>query len=185
MKRIGALLRQSFSGNRIIALGLIAALLIGFMVVPGCSSTKNSTGTRVGNLAPDFDLVDLDGNNVRLSDLRGKVVFLNFWASWCPSCIAEMPDIEAVHQKYKDQNVVVVGVDIRENENTVRRFTEDNGYDWTFVLDKTGLVSYTYEIDGIPASFFLDTNGIIRSAKVGAMSQTAMESSLASARSWK
>jgi DsbE subfamily thiol:disulfide oxidoreductase len=135
----------------------------------------------VGSPAPDFTLNDLDGNPVSLRDLRGQVVFLNFWATWCPPCRAEMPEIESIHQKYKDKGVTVIGIDIRETVAEVRNYTEAGGYSWTFVIDRTGAVAADYAVSAIPASFFIDANGIIRAIHVGALTRGGMESRLAAA----
>ena len=174
---------------RLISVGLSIVLIVAFMASTSCSSgqgeiiNSGEAGTRVGDTAPDFTLTDLDGNQVSLSDLRGKVVFLNFWATWCPPCRAEMPDIEAVYQKYKDQDVVILGIDIQESESRVRQFVEvDNDYNWTFLLDGTGVVSNAYEVTSIPYSFFIDTTGVIKATQIGAMSMSRMESLLAKAR---
>lgn len=169
--------KQRLSCYRNIAVGFIALLVVSLMVTPGCSST----GLKAGNTAPDFNLIDIYGNQIRLSDMRGKVVFLNFWETHCPTCVAEMPDMETLYQKYKDQDVVIIGVNLREGQNTVRQFVEQKGYSWTFVLDKTGEVSYEYEIKRTPTSFFLDKEGIIRAVKVGPMSIETMESNLVKA----
>ena len=135
----------------------------------------------VGRLAPDFTLTDLEGNRVTLSDFRGKVVLINFWATWCPPCRAEMPEIEAVYQEYKSQDVVVIGVDLLETENEVRQFVQQGGYNWIFVIDTTGVVANNYGVSAIPTSFFLDKEGVIRVVKVGAMTKRMMESRLAEA----
>ena len=135
----------------------------------------------IGKLAPDFTLADLDGNTVRLSDLRGKVVFLNFWTTWFPACRVEMPDIEEVYQKYRDQDVVVLGIDFQESTDTVRAFVEAGGYSWVFLMDTTGEVTVRYGIRPIPTSFFIDKKGIIRAAAIGAMTAALMEANLARA----
>ncbi len=172
MKKPDTPSKQILPCCRSIAVGLLVLMLIGFTIASGCSSTKT------GKLASDFTLEDLDGNSVRLSDLRGKVVFLNFWATTCPPCKAEMPDMESLYQKYKGLDVVLLGVNLGENENVVRQFVDQNSYSWTFLLDETGEVSNKYEIDNIPTSFFLDTDGIIRAVQVGRMSLETMESNL-------
>lgn len=183
MRSKNILSKLGFPDRKFIALGLLILLISSTVIAPGCSSADGSTtGNKTGNLAPDFNLTDLDGNQVRLNDLKGSVVFINFWASWCPSCRAEMPSIEAVHQKYKSQNVKVIGIDYRETASAVRQFAEENNYTVTFVLDKTGLVAYQYQISTFPTSFFIDTKGIIRAVKVGPMSQSNMEYYLALAR---
>jgi len=92
-----------------------------------------------------------------------------------------MPEMEAVHQEYKDKDVVVIGVDIFEDEDKVRRFVERGGYSWTFVIDTTGEVTRNYGVTATPTSFFLDREGIIRAVNIGAMSEETIEAKLASA----
>ncbi len=171
---------------RIHGFRLAAALVALAILTPGlqaCGSgpVSESVKAELDKPAPDFTLKDLDGNTVRLSDLRGKVVFLNFWATWCPPCRAEMPDIEKVHQKYKDQDVVVLGIDLRESADTVRAFVEEGGYTWTFLLDTTGKVGSMYNVSAIPTSYFVDKNGIIRAVTIGGMTGATIEAKLAQA----
>ena len=163
-------------------------VVLALLLVPGCDSAPASeegnpaTGRPVvGSLAPDFTLTDLDGNSVRLQDLRGQVVFLNFWATWCPPCRAEMPDIEALHRKYRDRGVVVLGVDLRESESGVRAYVEGGGYTWTFLIDTTGQVAAAYRVSAIPTSFFIDKEGTIRAVAIGGMTASTMEAKLAQA----
>ncbi len=178
----------------------MAVALLGFLLaIQGCAPSvqdtggnsqegNNTTGPKgselapapeVGRLAPSFTLIDLEGNQVSLSDFRGETVFVNFWATWCPPCRAEMPDIEAVYQEYKDKGVVVIGVDILEPEDVVRQFVEQGGYSWIFVLDTSGEVAANYEIAAIPTSFFIDREGIIQAVNIGAMTERAIENKLA------
>jgi peroxiredoxin len=94
-----------------------------------------------------------------------------------------MQSIESVYQKYKDQDVVVLGIDIRESESHVRQFVrEDHDYNWTFLLDSTGAVAKSYQVSLIPMNFFIDATGVIRASKLGAMSTDTMEHLLARAR---
>ena len=137
-----------------LVLGLWAIVLLGLLAVQGCTPSAQdirsgqktgqselSPAPKVGRLAPDFTLTDLEGNSVTLSDFRGKVVFINFFATWCPPCRAEMPEIESLHQDYKDKGVVVIGVDIAEPESVARQYVQQGGFSWTFVLDSTGEVA--------------------------------------------
>jgi thiol-disulfide isomerase/thioredoxin len=138
-----------------------------------------AVGINVGEIAPDFTLLDLEGKEVRLGEFRGKVVFVNFWATWCPPCRAEMPDIESLYQEHKDKGLVVIGIDISESEATVRQFVQRGGYSWTFVLDSDGAVAASYNIRAIPTSFFIDREGVIQAVNIGAMTKKGMEATLA------
>ncbi len=137
---------------------------------------------RVGNAAPDFTLKTLEGQTVRLSDLRGKPVVLNFWATWCPPCRQEMPDLEKAYQKYKDQGIVFLGVDMKEDEATVQEFIQKNGYHWTFVLDPAAQAANAYLVSAIPSTFFIDADGVIRDLQLGAMSGGLLEAKLSKIR---
>jgi cytochrome c biogenesis protein CcmG/thiol:disulfide interchange protein DsbE len=137
-----------------------------------------SVGPKVGNQAPDFALKSLDGDTVRLSDLRGKPVIVNFWATWCPPCKEEMPDIEKSYQKHKDEGYIFLGVDMKEDAATVRAFVQ-NRYTWTFLLDPEGAAANAYYVTGVPETYFIDRDGIVRDAKIGAMSYAELESRLA------
>ncbi len=193
------LLKHNLLRYRRVIPGLLAVALLGFLLaIQGCAPSVQDTGgssqegssttgpkgseltpaPEIGRLAPDFTLVDMEGNEVTLSDFRGKTVFINFWATWCPPCRAEMPEIEAVYQEYKDKDVVVIGVDILEPEDVVRQFVEQGGYSWIFILDATGAVSDDYRITAIPTSFFIDREGIIQAVVIGAMTKRAMETKL-------
>ena len=187
---MSSLLERNQSYFRRVSLGLLAVVLVGILVVQGCTPSSQSITSdgqeatavvNAGESAPDFTLVDLEGNQVSLSDFRGKTVFVNFWATWCPPCRAEMPEIEAIYQEYKDKDVVVIGVDILESEDVVRQFVEQGGYSWTFVLDTTGEVTASYNITAIPTSLFIDKDGIIQAVNIGAMTKRAMENKLAEA----
>lgn len=187
---MGSLLERNQSRFRRVSLGLLAVVLTGILVIQGCTSSSQSitsdgpeatAAVNVGESAPDFTLIDLEGNQVSLSDFRGKTVFVNFWATWCPPCRAEMPEIEAVYQEYKNKDVVVIGVDIMEPEDVVHRFVEQGGYSWIFVLDTSGEVAANYRVTAIPTSFFIDREGIIQTVNIGGMTKRDIENRLAEA----
>jgi len=143
------------------------------------AAARTDVGPKVGNQAPDFTLKTLAGATVHLSDYRGEPVFVNFWASWCPPCKAEMPDIEKSYEKHEDEGYVFLGINNAEDPATVSNFVhQQNHYSWTFVLDPDGKAANAYYVDGIPASFFVDRNGIIRDYKLGQMSGPELESKL-------
>ncbi len=131
-------------------------------------------GITVGLQAPDFDAVDLDGGRVTLSDLSGKLVLLNFWATWCSPCRVEMPFLQARHEAYP-ADLAIVGVDFDEPQQMVFNFAEEFGLTFEIVLDPGGLIQDLYEIRGYPTSYFLDREGVIRVVHIGVMSEAQLD----------
>lgn len=119
--------------------------------------------------AIDFKLKDLEGKELSLSDLKGKKVFLNFWATWCPPCKAEMPEIEELYQETKDSDLVIVAIEIGEPLDTVKSFIDSNKYNFKVLLDLNQNVASQYGITSIPTSYFIDVDGNIISKSLGAM----------------
>lgn len=125
----------------------------------------------------DFELEDLQGNKVRLSDFKGKVVFLNFWATWCPSCREEMPYKQEFHENYGDE-VILLSVNpsgtetfgagnSKQAEKKVREFIEQEGYTFPILLDRDDAVWSIYRQRGIPANYMIDKEGIVKYLKPG------------------
>jgi len=123
----------------------------------------------------DFSLEDLNGSTVSLSDYKGKRVFLNFWATWCPPCKAEMPDIEKLYQETKDSDLVILAVNVGEDKKTVQAFIRDKGYNFPVLLDDEGEVSQLYQVAGIPTSYFIDTEGYLDDGISGPISLESMK----------
>lgn len=124
--------------------------------------------------AEDFTLLDLEGNKVSLSDYKGKKIFLNFWATWCPPCKAEMPNIEKVYQDTKDSDLVILAVEIGEPLETVKSFIDKNEYNFNVLLDIDQSVASSYNISSIPTSYFIDEEGYIIAKRVGGMNKDQM-----------
>lgn len=118
--------------------------------------------------AKDFTLEDLQGNKHALSDYKGRVVFLNFWATWCPPCRSEMPSMQKLYETWNKDQYVMLAVDIREGKETVKSFAEKNGYTFPILLDQSGKVAGAYRVQGIPATFIIDEKGQIIAEMVGA-----------------
>jgi peroxiredoxin len=149
---------------RALAVGLIVAAL----AACGSPATSVNEGHRVGERARDFSLVDAEGNTVRLSDYRGQVVVLDFWATWCPPCRKEIPGFVALQSKYAEQGVVVIGVSLDDGWPKVRSFMGQYGINYPIVLDARGEVPSLYGgIKGIPTTFVIDRDGIIRTVHEG------------------
>ena len=133
----------------------------------------------VGDPAPDFQLLTADVQSVlKLSDLRGKPVLVNFWASWCGPCREEMPDIQAAFIGAKG-GMQVIGVNAREADIVARGFAYNLGVTFPLVLDYDGRVAQQYRISGLPVSYFIDAEGVIRSVNIGYMSKENLVSKLA------
>lgn len=109
--------------------------------------------------APDFTLKNLDGKEISLSDYKGKIVLLNFWATWCKYCDLEMPDLNKLNNENDD--VVVLAVNYLEPHKTVKPYIEKGKYEFDVVLDEDGDVSRTYLISPLPTSYFIDKEGIL------------------------
>ncbi|WP_265446541.1 TlpA family protein disulfide reductase [Acetivibrio straminisolvens] len=180
--------------NIIIWVAVLAFLLIGAYVVYNRGDSAENIGDKIsddinkdGNakdedggteqenkiMAPDFTLKDLDGNTVKLSDYKGKIVFLNFWASWCGPCTSEMPEFEEVHKEFsKGEDAVILAVNLtdgfRETEEKARKFIADNRYTMKVLLDTTGSVAQDYRIYSIPTTYVIDRDGSIVTYMEGA-----------------
>lgn len=144
------------------------------------TTTETVVGIKKGNKAPNFELLDLDEKPVKLSDFAGKKVILNFWATWCPPCRAEMPHMEKF---YKDnvKDVVVFAVNLTNTEKTrndVSAFVEDFKLTFPVVMDAEGDVSDTYQIFAYPTSYIIDSQGIIQEVFQGAINYDIMEKAI-------
>ncbi len=192
------------SRGRAIALGgSLAVLLVVFSVLIWLLTTRASTvstlqavsvsngntasldqAPRVGALAPDFELRDVHTNQpLKLSSLRGKPVFMNFWGTWCPPCRAEMPEMQKLHNKYGDQ-IQILGVTMgpRDEPAGVKAFVDAAKYDWIFIHDTNYDVATTYQVQAIPSSYFIDKDGVVRAVQVGGMDEKRMEAYLTQVR---
>ena len=126
-----------------------------------------SVDPEVGALAPDFLLERLDSGEIRLSELRGRPVVLNFWATWCSPCRKEMPQLIKAYDSLQDQGLVVIGLNLQEGKSIVRPFADDFGIKFPIAIDHDGEVGDRYRLLGLPTTFFIDRNGVVRSVFTG------------------
>ena len=130
-------------------------------------------------VAPDFTLPALGGQPVRLNDLRGRPVLINFWATWCPACRSELPALQAAYQRYGGQ-VAFLGVDVKEPEGTVAAFAQQSGLTFPILLDGDGAVgSQLYQVRGIPTSLFIAPDGVVSVRQVGPLAEADIDRYLA------
>ena len=147
--------------------------------VPAEAQTANlNPDPAVGRPAPDFTLTGLDGQTFQLSELRGKPVVINFWATWCGPCRSEMPSLQTAAMRF-DGEVVVVGVDQGEEVAPVQAFVDELGVTFPIALDTEMTVGARYNVKGMPTTFFVDADGVIRHLWVGEMNSVILAEGIA------
>ncbi len=144
-----------------------AFVFIAFLLIlSGCYS--GSRPPRIGTAAPDFIVQDAD-HKVELRDYHGKIVVLNFWATWCPPCVEEMPSLVQLQQRLKDKNVTVLGVSVDADGDAYHKFIKDHGVDFTTVRDPDQKSNNLYGTFKFPETYIIDRNGVLRRKFIGAV----------------
>jgi DsbE subfamily thiol:disulfide oxidoreductase len=128
---------------------------IDYSVIPKMEEVKDHPA------APDFTLSRPDGSKVSLKDYRGKVVFLNFWATWCPSCRTEMPDMEKLYREFKGKGFEIVAVNVKDKRDDAMKFVSNMKLTYPIMLDPQGEVGLLYGAWGMPATYLIDRNGVV------------------------
>lgn len=162
-----------------IRIAILAVLLMALVFAIYSSVTKDSKTVKVGSDAPNFSLQQLDGTAVKLSDLRGKAVILNFWGTWCEPCKAEMPALQKQYEAYKDKGLVVLGINIGETPIAVQPFLKEYGVHFPILMDRKSEITKLYKIGQIPASYFIDKDGVVRDTFLGQMSEKLISEKVA------
>jgi cytochrome c biogenesis protein CcmG/thiol:disulfide interchange protein DsbE len=191
--------RREWSGymrSLVLPLGLVVAIVAGLLwwqsrgsgdaasdgygtvALPAAKNvTSKSPSPVVGRAAPDFELQTSDGQTIRLSDLQGHPVLLNFWASWCTNCRQETPDLIKTDQQSPD-GLKVVGVNLREAPDRVKSFGDEYGIPYPLAFDKRGEVARTWRIggpnEGLPSSYFIDSKGVVQKVVYGSLTAKLM-----------
>ncbi|MEC4687201.1 MAG: TlpA disulfide reductase family protein [Nitrospirota bacterium] len=131
----------------------------------------------VGKVAPDFDLPDLEDTYVRLSDFRGKVVFLNFWATWCKPCREEMPSMEVLYRNFKQDGLVVLAVSIDRvtTKQEIPPFVKSLNLTFPVLIDSWGQTDKRYKLMGVPETYIIDQQGILREKVIGPRDWTRLD----------
>jgi peroxiredoxin len=134
---------------------LIAMFFLGLVV--SCLAQAGST------TPPDFSATDITGQSVKLSDLKGKVVLLDFWATWCPPCRVEVPNLLEIYRQFKNKNFVLISISLDRDISLARQFVKEKEMNWLHIIDResSSNIASLYEIEYIPATFIIDGKGKI------------------------
>ena len=154
----------------LILLGLWAAML---------AARPGSSPTAIGSVAPDFELVDLDGNPVHLSELRGHPVIVNFWASWCVPCADEFPLLKSAQDRHADDGLVIVGIVYQDRSQAAAQFMDRQDAAWIAAADPDGRVAERYAVLGPPETFLIGRDGTVEARALGQFSADWLDTNLA------
>jgi peroxiredoxin len=166
---------QTKKRNQKILIGVIVFVMISVLLIAGHDAEKQNVNlAKIGEPIGDFELLDLDGKPVKLSDYAGKTVLINAWATWCPPCRAEMPALEAYYQQYQQSDFVVLAVNAGEPQSLAADFI--NAYKYTFpvVLDPEAQTLTKMGVSGFPTSILVDQDGIVNYIHVGLFTETSL-----------
>ncbi|WP_028560569.1 peroxiredoxin family protein [Paenibacillus pinihumi] len=142
-------------------------------------------GIERGQLAPDFVLQNMQGEEVRLSDYQGKTVMVNFWATWCPPCRIEMPHMQEFFDDHLAEDIMIIGVNLTPTEKSlddIQAFVDEQQLTFPIVLDEEGIVNQTYRVVAYPTTYILDSKGVIQEKFRGAISYDTMKNAVARIR---
>lgn len=166
------------SSNKII-IGVVVAIIVALILLLIAGQRQKFEPVLEGRTAPDFTLPDLKGKIYKLSDYKGKVVFVNFWATWCKPCEEEMPSMQIMYQvlkkSYPDFELLAVSVDSKEAD-VVESFVKKYGITFPVLHDKKGRIKEIYKTTGVPETFIIDQNGIIAEKVWGPRNWTKQDS---------
>ena len=153
---------------------LTAVVCVALMAMLACKKTESASGVsdgrvEIGALAPAFSTVSLDGDSVSLAKYRGKVVLMNIWATWCHPCRSEIPELVAVHARYKEKGLELIGVSVDTDgtDDAIRTFISDFHMTFPIWRDPDERTSTLFRTVGVPATFLIDKQGILRWRKIG------------------
>jgi len=160
----------------LIIVGVGSLLWMGRQSATSASQPSNSGAQASGDMAaPDFTLFSPEGEEISLSDYEGQVILVNWWATWCPPCKAEMPAIHAFYETHQADGFVVLAVNSQEGASTVKSFIQDNGFTFPVLLDSQGQVMDRYHVRALPTSFIIDRHGLIQHIQTGEISPQQLE----------
>jgi cytochrome c biogenesis protein CcmG/thiol:disulfide interchange protein DsbE len=154
---------------------IIFGFVFGLLALLGWGLVQVNSSQVDAGMAPDFTITSFEGETITLSDLRGQVVIINFWASWCPPCREEAPYLEATWRKYQDQGVVFIGVDYVDTEKEALAYIEEFGITYFNGPDLGTRISQDYRMDGVPETYYVAKNGELRGVKIGPLAPPELD----------
>jgi len=175
--------RTRFHGRTagiVLALSIVCCVLFvaACVALPGArpaASQDLEVGIEVGQLAPDFELTDLRGQQVKLSNYRGQVVLINFWATWCGYCRTEFPVIQESYERNREKGLVVLAVNVQDRRQNVQAYVEEMGLTFPILLDPLGRATGSYQARGLPTSYFVNQEGVIVLKQVGPVDRAMID----------
>jgi len=163
----------------LVVAAVVPLVLIGVLAWLALSGRPGVSPTAVGADAPDFTLVSTEGETIRLADLRGRPVVVNFWASWCVPCIEEFPLLRDAAERYADEDLAIVGIVYDDGPEAATAFMEEHGGTWPALVDPGSTVASDYAIFGPPETYFIGRDGRIVARQIGQFSERSLEEKLA------
>ena len=164
--------------NFMIAIGMLVVIFLGALLWLGLNPTASDAVPVLvapGQPAPNFELMTLAGETAVLDEYAGDVVLINFWATWCPPCKAEMPAINAYYEANQEKGLTVLGVNAQEDRATVGKFIEANGFTFPILLDSVGDVARQFQVNSYPTTIIVDRNGTIQTIHNGLITAEQLE----------
>ena len=158
---------------------MVPVLLLSILVSWTLGRLPTSSPAGVGEAAPDFTLTNLDGAPIRLAELRGRPVIVNFWASWCGPCIEEFPLLHEAAAAHADDGLVIVGIVFEDRPAAAREFLERHAGTWTAAMDPGGTVATAYGVSAPPQTYFIGRDGTIVARQIGQISEASLADKLA------
>jgi len=153
----------------------VLCVICGGILLSGCEEGNKHTTANIGDYAPKFALTDLDNKTINLAHYKDKKVMLNFWATWCPPCVNEMPLLQDVYNTVKGEGVEIIGINYNEDYDRVKKFATERGITFIILIDSDLKVSMDYGVIGLPVTFFIDREGRIKEKFKGELNKKLIE----------